>query len=53
MPKMTRRNLIRGAIGGGVLGAVGLATVPQMVHAAQGLPLKIVNNTGGIPDFYY
>ncbi|MBT0771376.1 hypothetical protein KIH74_20735 [Kineosporia sp. J2-2] len=46
MPNLSRRNLLRGAIGGGVLGAVGLATVPQMVHAANGLPLTVVNNTG-------
>jgi hypothetical protein len=46
MPKLTRRNLLRGAIGGGVLGAAGLIAVPQIVHAANGLPLKVVNNTG-------
>jgi len=46
MPKLSRRNAIRGAVGGGVLGAAGLVAAPQIVHAAQGLPLKIVNHTG-------
>ncbi|GLY26974.1 beta-1,3-glucanase family protein [Kineosporia sp. NBRC 101731] len=50
MPNLTRRNLIRGAIGGGILGAVGLTAVPQLVHAANGLPLKVVNNTGKSSD---
>ena len=50
MPNLSRRNLLRGAIGGGVLGAVGLAAVPQLVHAANGLPLKVVNNTGKSSD---
>lgn len=50
MPNLSRRNLLRGAIGGGVLGAVGLAAIPQLVHAANGLPLKVVNNTGRSSD---
>ncbi len=50
MPNLSRRTLIRGAIGGGVLGAAGLFGLPQLVHAANGLPLKIVNNSGKSSD---
>jgi len=50
MPNLSRRTLLRTAIGGGVLGAAGLLAVPQLVHAANGLPLKVVNNTGKSSD---
>ncbi|GAB3241479.1 beta-1,3-glucanase family protein [Kineosporia babensis] len=50
MPSLNRRTLIRGAIGGSVLGAAGFFGLPQLVHAANGLPLKIVNNTGKSSD---
>ncbi len=46
MPNLSRRNLILGATGGGLLGAAGFFGGSQLVHAAEGLPLKIVNNTG-------
>ncbi|GLY26975.1 beta-1,3-glucanase family protein [Kineosporia sp. NBRC 101731] len=46
MPNLSRRNLFLGALGGGALGAAGLLAVPELVHAANKLPLKIVNNTG-------
>jgi len=50
MPKLSRRNLLRSAIGGGVLGAAGLVALPQLGHAANGLPLTVVNNSGQYGD---
>ncbi len=46
MFKLSRRNLFLGALGGGTLGAAGVLAVPQFGHAANKLPLTIVNSTG-------